>query len=129
VFEGNKTIDEKSAAFSTAQQQLMRELIDAASDRLVEIAGEFAPGESDFQSAISEEGGPEGDHALIALEEEIAEYLRPRPRVIDALRTSIEFDNERDDDLYKGAMALVNESIAFAEAKWEAVQSAPNAAR
>lgn len=117
MFVGSKEINAATESFSAAYQNLLRALVDATSARIIEVTEEFAPGETDFNHAIYV-GGPDGDHSLIAVEDEIIEYLGPRPYLVDAMRMSSEFENEGDEDLIKAARAIVNESLQFAEMKW-----------
>ncbi|MNU40319.1 hypothetical protein D3C71_290320 [compost metagenome] len=118
MFSGSKEIDGATEALNTAYQNLLRSLVVATSARIIEVTEEFAPDETDFNEAIYV-GGPDGDHSLIAVEDEIVEYLRARPHIIDAMKMSREFENEAQDDLYKAARAIVNESLQITEINWE----------
>lgn len=119
MFEGSREIDAATDKLREAYQNLLRTLVAATSARIIEVAEEFAEDETDFSEAIHKEG-PDGEHALIAVEDEIVEYMRPRPNLIDVMRMSEEFDNEATDDLWRAARALVNESLALAEMDWQA---------
>lgn len=118
MFEGSKAIDEKATLFSRAFDDLLRELVKATSERLIEVTEDFAGDETNFNEAIYIEG-PDGDHSLIVVEEEIVDYLRANPIIVDAMKSSREFENEADDDLFKAARAIVNESLRFTEDEWE----------
>lgn len=85
---------------------------------LIETAIRFAPGQEDFREAIHT-SGPDGDHALIAVEDELARYFSRYPIAMNVMRDSREWDNEvRHDNASRAALATVNESIAKAEEVW-----------
>lgn len=93
-------------------------MVAVASERLIEVTEDFAPDVTDFNEAIYV-GGPDGDHSLIAVEDEIADYMRARPYLIDAMRMSEEFENDAMDDLSKAARAVINESLPLTEINWQ----------
>ncbi|NTF17378.1 hypothetical protein G6L37_02980 [Agrobacterium rubi] len=118
MFAGSKEIDDATTKLNEAYQNLIRSLVFVASDRIIEVTEEFAPDETDFNEAIHIEG-PEGVHSLIAVEDEIVEYMRARPHLVDAMRMSEEFDNEATDDLWRAARAVINESLPLTEINWQ----------
>lgn len=118
MFSGSKEIDGATEALNTAYQNLLRSLVVATSVRIIEVTEDFAPDTTDFNEAIYV-GGPDGDHSLIVVEDEIADYLRSQPHIVDAMKMSREFENEHDDDLFKAARAIVNESLRLTEIDWE----------
>lgn len=128
MFSGSKEIDSATEALNTAYQNLIRSLVVATAARIIEVTEDFAPDETDFNEAIYV-GGPDGDHSLIAVEDEIVEYLRPRPHLVDAMKMSGEFENDGADDLYKAARAIVNESLQLTEIDWEAKYPSDKPAR
>lgn len=117
MFEGTKEIDETTTKLKEAYQNLLRSLVTAASARIIEVTEDYAPDETDFNEAIYVDG-PDGCHSLIAVEDEIVEYMRPRPYLVDAMRMSNEFDNDATDDLWRAARAVVNESLGLTETLW-----------
>lgn len=117
MFSGSKEIDSATEALNSAYQNLLRSLVAATAVRLVEVTSDFAPDETDFNEAIHVEG-PDGEHSLVAVEDEIVEYLRVRPHLVDAMKMSEEFDNEATDDIWRAARAMVNESLSVAETGW-----------
>jgi hypothetical protein len=118
MFSGSKEIDSATEALSAAYQNLLRSLVVATATRIIEVTEDFAPDETDFNQAIYV-GGPNGDHSLIAVEDEIVDYLLAHPHIVDAMKMSKEFENEAEDDLYKAARAIVNESLQLTEIDWE----------
>jgi hypothetical protein len=118
MFSGSKEIDGATEALNTAYQNLLRSLVVATSARIIEVTEDFAPDTTDFNEAIYV-GGPDGDHSLIVVEDEIADYLRSQPHIVDAMKMSGEFENEHDDELFKAARAIVNESLRLTEIDWE----------
>jgi hypothetical protein len=118
MFLATKEITDGTIAVEKAYRSLLHSLVAATTKRLIEVTEEFAPDETEFNRAIHVEG-PDGDHSLIAVEDEIVEHLRSRPHLVDAMRMSGEFDNEATDDLWRAARAMVNESLALAEIAWE----------
>jgi hypothetical protein len=128
MFSGSKEIDGAAEALNTAYQNLLRSLVVATAARIIEVTEDFASGETSFNEAIHVDG-PDGDHSLIAVEEEIADYLRTRPHIVDAMKMSREFENEADDDLYRAARAIVNESLPLAEINWEEAYPSDKPAR
>lgn len=118
MFSGTKQIDAATEALNKAYQSLLQELVEETATRIIEVTEEFATGETDFEAAIHV-AGPDGDHSLITVEEEIAYYLLTRPTLVDVMKISEEFDNEAPTDLWKAARAMVNESLRIAEMRWE----------
>jgi hypothetical protein len=93
-------------------------MVEQTAARLVAVTSEFAEGEEDWEEAIHAEG-PVGDHSLIAVEGELAGIMEERPAMIDAMRSSIEWENEIfNDDASRAARALVNESLEGAKVLW-----------
>lgn len=117
MFAGSREIDAATEKLNEAFRELLKGLVDKAVDRLIEVTEDFAPDETDFNVAIYVPG-PEGDHSLIAVEDEIVDFMRSRPHLVDAMRLSEEFDNDALDDLWRAGRAVVNESLALAEMKW-----------
>lgn len=117
---GGREIDVAVEKIRDEYENVLRLVTEQVASRIVDLAEEFAPDETDFRTAIHEEG-PEGEHALIVVEDEVAEFIKARPRLIDAMKMSEEFDNEADQrgDLSKAARAIVNESLFLAEVKWD----------
>jgi len=116
-------IDEREldVALKKAESSLeaVREVLVAEAARdIVATAAEIAPGENDFSEAIHVEGD-KGDHALIVVEDRIADLIRMYPGAISAMRSSIEWDTQvRRDDVSRAAYAVVNEAYPRAEALW-----------
>jgi len=101
-----------------ALNELKRVLIEHAAENLVENAAEFAPDEADFSKAIMIEG-PEGSPALWKVQDEFAERLDDYPTAVDAMRSSIEWDDGYDgSDEAKAAIAIVNESLEMGAKLW-----------
>lgn len=117
MFGGSKAIDAATEKLNEAYQHLLRTLVSAASDRIIEVTEEYAPDETDLNVAIYVDG-PDGYHSLIAVEDEIVDYMRARPHLVDAMRMSEEFDNDATDDLWKAARAVINESLMLTEITW-----------
>lgn len=93
-------------------------MIEQTAARLVEVTEEYADGELDWEEAIHLDG-PDGDHSLIAVEGELAGIMEEHPSMIDAMRSSIEWENEIfNDDANRAARALVNESLERAKLLW-----------
>jgi len=93
-------------------------LVAQAAREIVETAAGFAPEEEDFQEAIHADG-PDGIHALIAVEDSLAAILADHPVAVDAMRSSIEWPaEERAHDVSRAAYAVVNESLEQAKALW-----------
>ncbi len=93
-------------------------MIEQTAARLIEVTEEFADGEQDWDEAIYIDG-PDGDHSLIAVEGELAGLMEERPAMIDAMRSSIEWETEIfNDDPSRAARALVNESLESAKLLW-----------
>lgn len=128
MFSGSKEIDGATEALNSAYQNLLRSLVVATSARIIEVTEDFAPDTTDFNEAIYV-GGPDGDHSLIVVEDEIADYLRSQPHIVDAMKMSDEFENEHDDELYKAARAIVNESLRLTEIDWEEKYPSDKSAR
>lgn len=101
-----------------AKSELKTYMIEETAKRIVEVTSEFAGDETDFDTAIHEDG-PDGDHSLFAVEDEIARIMENRPNLIDVMRDSVEWDTEIfNDDTRRGARALVNESLDDARLAW-----------
>jgi hypothetical protein len=95
-------------------------MIEQTAVRLVEVTEEFADGEEDWEEAIHVDG-EDGDHSIIAVEGELAGIMQGYPAMIDAMRSSIEWENEIfNDDPSRAARALVNESLESAKVLWTA---------
>jgi hypothetical protein len=93
-------------------------MIEQTAARLVEVTEEFADGEQDFEEAIHIDG-EDGEHSLFAVEGELAGIMQGSPAMIDAMRSSIEWENEIfNDDPSRAARALVNESLESAKVLW-----------
>ncbi len=93
-------------------------MVEQTAARLIEVTEEFADGEQDWEEAIHLDG-PDGDHSLIAVEGELAGIMEEHPAMIDAMRSSIEWENEIfNDDANRAARALVNESLEGAKLLW-----------
>jgi len=112
---------ELATALSLAQGSTdeVRELFVAAAARdIVATAEAFAPGTDDFRDAVHADG-PDGLHALVVVEDEIAEVFRRHPRAVNAMRDSIEWDEVvRKSGGSRAALAVVNEALAVAEGLW-----------
>ncbi|MNU40328.1 hypothetical protein D3C71_290410 [compost metagenome] len=93
-------------------------MIEQTAARLVDVTEEYADGELDWEEAIHLDG-PDGDHSLIAVEGELTGIMEEHPSMIDAMRSSIEWENEIfNDDANRAARALVNESLESAKLLW-----------
>lgn len=100
------------------REALKAYMIEQAAARLVAVTADFADGEEDWKEAMHLDG-PDGDHSLMAVEGELVGIMETHPAMIDAMRTSIEWDNEVfNDDANRAARALVNESSDAAKALW-----------
>ena len=101
------------------RSELLAYMIEKTAARIVEVTLEFTDGAvDDFSDAIHEEG-EDGDHSLIAVESELAGIMEGRAAMVDALRDSIEWENEIfSQDTQRAARALVNESLPRAESIW-----------
>ncbi len=118
-----KTIKDYVAQITTKESFFKRYMIEQTIRRLIEVTEEFAPGEKDFDTAISIEGpNPNSGHSLIAVEDELDVFMRAHPKMIDVMRDSVEFENERTEDFGRAARALVNESFEEFRARWKARQ-------
>lgn len=115
---GGKDIDKAVDRLREEFNNLLRAVTDQAASRIVEVAEEFAPEETDFKSAIYA-NGPDGDYALTVVEDELSEFLGFHPNLVDAMKLSEEFDNEHERDIDRAARAIVNESLFLAEMKWD----------
>lgn len=107
--------------------ELKNHMIDETAKRLVEVAmsEDFAADEDDFDTAVHVDG-PDGDHALFAVEEQLAEIMRNRPAMIDVMRDSIEWETTTfNDDAMRAARALVNESFDAARKVWVEAHQSP----
>jgi hypothetical protein len=102
-----------------SQAELRSYMIEKTAARLVEVTSEFADGGVDDWRAAIHVDGPDGDHSLIAVEAELAGIMESRSSMVDAMRDSIEWDEEIFSlDTQRAARALVNESLEMAEALW-----------
>lgn len=111
-----------------AASDLKAYMIEETVKRLIKVtkSEEFAGDEPDFDTAIYVDG-PDGDHSLIAVEDELAEIIRGRPAMIDVMRDSIEWDTQIfNDDAVRAARAVVNESFELFKKTW-AEDQAPQA--
>lgn len=110
----------KDAAVARMRSALMQ----MAANAIVRTAQDIAPNAADFKEAIHEDG-PDGDHALIVVEDEIAKIFERNPELIAVMRASGEWDEQvRQSDESRAALALVNESIATAEDVWQVDRAA-----
>jgi hypothetical protein len=113
--------------FEDAQRTLRQEIVDEVADAIVASAAGIAPDEDDFKDAVHAEG-EDGDHALIAVEDELARWMERNPAAVDVFRDSVEWDiDTRGDDDSRAALAAVNEAYKEAEARWDGRERAASA--
>lgn len=123
VYSTNMLANEIRHFKDAAVARMRSALLQMAATALVRTAQEIAPDASTFAEAIHADG-PEGVHALIVVEDEIAKIFERTPELIAIMRTSGEWDEQvRQSDESRAALALVNESIGTAEEVWQVEQA------
>lgn len=101
--------------------ELLAYMIEKTAARIVEVTLDFTDGSVDDWAEAIYVDGPDGDHSLIAVEAELSGIMEGRAAMVDALRDSIEWDEEIfDHDTQRAARALVNESLPLADELWDA---------
>lgn len=106
--------------FVKTRSETRQLLINTIAQLLVERGMEFAEGETDFKKAMHTEG-PNGDHTLIVVEDEVARTFGNNPLLAELMQGSPEWDDEvRKDYQSQAAYAAINEAYGgAAEMYWE----------